>query len=137
MTKQAVHKLVPSLKSCRRLAEYGVELDTYFGWFQRPDGEWSVRIKGYEEWEGNELVPAPTASTLLEVLPNSFNHKKQGNYFDLSITKVDTERYSVEYNSPVWLNRAHSFGDTPAQAIINLLLSLLEEEVIGVEDLEV
>jgi hypothetical protein len=64
-------KQVALLETCKKLQELGIEIDSFFSWYQNY-GDLNWHLHSIREEIGTEilLTPAPTAQELLDKLPD-------------------------------------------------------------------
>jgi hypothetical protein len=111
----------------KRLVEAGIEVDTYFSYSRRIDLEgydfylaWTDDVTPDDRWE---IIPAPTADELGELLPYGIGT------FELKFGKDMYVPYYAEYSDVIngsteYLNRFDA--DTMADAMALMLLWLKE-----------
>jgi len=111
---------VPTLETCKKLQEAGIEIDAYF--------EWVIGNRGVlllpEDWDGHytNLYPAPTAQELLEVMPDEI----KGNSLKIENSDGCFETTYYSYRSSN-IEDKYYCNENLAEALAQMLLWLKEE----------
>jgi len=128
---------VTSLELAKEAKKNGIEMSTNKYWVQdcpniEGDGAWDLFCQQYfisEEdlRKEHKHIPAPTATELLELLPDNIIEKDKGLRF---VLEKDPDYWVAHYfDSTSGLSMYARTADSPADALAKLAIKLKEEDL--------
>lgn len=123
-----IDKLVATLEQSKRLKELGVKLESFFAWIELPNGSYKIdyNFQNQFDYYMSDLVPAPTAEEITELLPSMIKPKK--NVCDLKISILFGEYY-VRYEYKERHEFSEVYGNSNkslTQALADMLIWVIE-----------